>query len=75
MRGSGFPSADHDILGITDRAHRLMPVGFYYKTFTKPRFAWPLAERVIRRATGVGTLPLRPAPGVKPTRYLSATRS
>ena len=34
-----------------------MPVGFYYKTFIRPRFAWQVAERVIRRATGVGALP------------------
>ena len=30
-----------------------MPVGFYYKTFVRPRFAWPIAERdwsVVRRA-------------------------
>ena len=36
---------------------RFLPVGFYYKAFIKPRFAWPLAERVIRRATGLGALP------------------
>ena len=30
-----------------------MPVGFYYKTFIRPRFAWEVAEKVIRRATGL----------------------
>ncbi len=35
-----------------------MPVGFYYKTFIRPRFAWEVAERVIRRATGLGKLPV-----------------
>ena len=35
-----------------------MPVGFYLKTFIRPRFAWRMAERVIRRGTGSGPLPL-----------------
>ncbi len=56
-RAGGWPSADRDLLHATDSLHRLMPVGFYYKTFIRPRFAWPVAERVIRRATGLGTLP------------------
>ena len=56
-RTGGWPNADHDLLHVTDSLHRLMPVGFYYKTFIKPRFAWPLAERLIRRATGLGRLP------------------
>jgi len=56
-RPGGFPNAERDLLHVTDSLHRVMPVGFYYKTFVRPRFAWPLAERVIRRATGLGTLP------------------
>lgn len=56
-RPGGFPDAERDLLHVTDFLHRLMPVGFYYKTFVRPRFAWPVAERVIRRATGLGALP------------------
>ena len=56
-RAGGWPNADHDLLHVTDSLHRVMPVGFYYKTFIRPRFAWPVAERVIRRATGLGRLP------------------
>lgn len=56
-RAGGWPNADLDLLHITDSLHSVMPVGFYYKTFIKPRFAWPVAERVIRRATGLGRLP------------------
>ena len=56
-RPTGWPTTEHDLLHVTDRLHRLMPVGFYYKTFIRPRFAWTAAERVIRRATGLGTLP------------------
>jgi sarcosine oxidase subunit alpha len=57
-RGRGWPSAEHDLLHVADLAHALMPVGFYLKTFIRPRFAWRMAERVIRRATGSGPLPL-----------------
>jgi sarcosine oxidase subunit alpha len=56
-RESGWPSTDRDALHVTDRLHVLMPVGFYYKTFIRPRFAWEVAEKVIRRATGLGHLP------------------
>jgi sarcosine oxidase subunit alpha len=56
-REGGWPSPDRDLLHATDSLHRLMPVGFYYKTFVKPGFAWDVASKVIRRATGLGTLP------------------
>jgi sarcosine oxidase, subunit alpha len=56
-REEGWPSTERDLLHITDAFGRIMPVGFYYKTFIKPRFAWRVAEKVIRRATGTGTLP------------------
>ena len=57
-RETGWPSTERDLLHVTDKLHRLMPVGFYSKTFIRPRWAWTVAERVIRRATGVGRLPL-----------------
>ena len=69
-RETGRPSADRDALAINDSLHVLMPVGFYYKTFIRPRFVWPIVEKLIRRATGVGTLPARPAPQPKPARHL-----
>ena len=61
-RARGWPSTEHDLLHVTDLMHPLMPVGFYMKTFVRPRFAWPVAERVIRRATGSGPLPERREP-------------
>jgi sarcosine oxidase subunit alpha len=64
-RESGWPSAEHDLLGVADHLHALLPVGFYYKAFTRPRWLWPVAERVIRRATGLGSLPLDRAPDRK----------
>jgi sarcosine oxidase subunit alpha len=69
-RGSGRPSADFDLLAVTDRAHKLMPVGFYYKTFIRPRWAWGFAEKIIRRATGIGRLPVGRAPKKKDSRHV-----
>jgi sarcosine oxidase, subunit alpha len=69
-RETGWPSADRDALSVMDRLHWATPVGFYYKVFSRPRWLWPFAERVIRRATGTGTLPTDVAADAKPTRFL-----
>ncbi len=69
-RESGWPSTEHDVLNITDHLHRFMPVGFYYKAFVRPRWAWEFAEKIIRRATGIGTLPMDRAPELKPSRHV-----
>jgi sarcosine oxidase, subunit alpha len=51
------PSLDFDLMAVTDRVgSRLTPPGFYYKTFIKPRRLWPLYERVLRNAAGLGRL-------------------
>jgi sarcosine oxidase subunit alpha len=68
-RETGWPSADRDLLAVTDRLHPLLPVGFYYKTFVRPRGAWSIAERAIRRATGVGRLPTAPPPSLRSARH------
>ena len=33
------------------------PLGFYYKTFIRPRRLWPLYEKVLRHAAGLGRAP------------------
>lgn len=68
-RETGWPSTERDLLAINDHLHWAMPVGFYYKMFVKPRFAWETAEKVIRRATGTGTLPLGVERSHTPTRH------
>ena len=55
-RQGGWPSVERDVLSILDRLHMLLPVGFYYKTFIRPRRAWAVADRVIRRTVGLGRL-------------------
>ncbi|MBI3648869.1 MAG: (2Fe-2S)-binding protein [Actinobacteria bacterium] len=71
-RESGFPGAERDLLAIANKLHPLMPVGFYYKAFGRPRWLWPLAERVIRRATGIGALRLDEPPRPKPAAHVHA---
>ena len=36
---------------------RLLPTGFYYKTFMAPAPLWPFAERMLRRQAGLGRVP------------------
>src|SRR5271155_3949209 len=44
-------------MAITDkRGGPFTPPGFYYKTFIRPRRLWPLYEKVLRHAAGLGTL-------------------
>ncbi len=51
-----WPSLQRDALSIIDKFDWLLPVGFYYKTFIRPRFMWPLAEKFLRRAAGLGKI-------------------
>src|SRR5262249_59238079 len=51
------PSLDFDVMRATDLfGSRFTPPGFYYKTFIKPRRLWPLYEKVLRHAAGLGVL-------------------
>ena len=55
-RQNAWPSADRDLLALNDTAiaHKLLPVGFYYKTLIKPAWAWPKVEPFIRKVAGLG---------------------
>jgi sarcosine oxidase subunit alpha len=57
VRENGWPSVEHDALSVLWRLRRLLPVGFYYKTFLRPRRTWSLAEPLVRRLAGIGTAP------------------
>ena len=61
-RQNAWPSVDRDALNVIDKGHFLMPVGFYYKAGVKPKFAWPMAEGVIRRVAGLGFIDKNDAP-------------
>jgi sarcosine oxidase, subunit alpha len=52
------PSLDFDVMAVTDAVGGpFTPPGFYYKTFIRPRRLWPLFEKVLRNAAGLGKLP------------------
>ncbi len=54
---NAWPSLDRDVMSINEHLSPLLPPGFYYKTFIRPRRLWPVYENVLRRAAGLGTLP------------------
>ena len=48
---------DFDLMSITDRVGGpFTPVGFYYRTFIRPRALWPAYEKFLRNAAGLGKL-------------------
>ena len=50
-------SLDFDFMSLTDKiGGPFTPVGFYYRTFIRPRAAWPLYEKFLRSAAGLGKL-------------------
>ena len=59
---NGWPGLSFDIGSINNWLARLLPAGFYYKTFMWPRSAWMRYERHIRRAAGLGIAPTAPDP-------------
>jgi sarcosine oxidase subunit alpha len=63
-RANGWPSVDRDALSCLGWFKWAMPVGFYYKVFTRPKGLWRFVERFIVRLTGLGPVDtsLRPAP-------------
>lgn len=59
-----WPSLRFDVNAVTDLCSRLLPAGFYYKTFKWPPSWWPGYERVIRHAAGMGVAPREADPDV-----------
>ncbi|MGO9957290.1 MAG: 2Fe-2S iron-sulfur cluster-binding protein [Solirubrobacteraceae bacterium] len=54
---NAWPSLEHDVMSAADKfGGPLMGPGFYYKTFMRPRRLWPLYEKVLRNAAGLGRL-------------------
>jgi sarcosine oxidase subunit alpha len=54
---NAWPSLDFDVMRTTDLVGGpFTPPGFYYKTFIKPRRLWPVYEKVLRSAAGLGKL-------------------
>jgi sarcosine oxidase subunit alpha len=61
---NAWPSLDFDILNVFDTLSHFLPVGFYYKKFHKPRWLWPIFEKVVRNIAGLGRIDVHEtAPG------------
>ena len=59
---NSWPSLNLDVLSVLDRLGWLMPVGFYYKALHRPKLLWKLAQRVIRRVGGLGSIDINSVP-------------
>ena len=57
-----WPSIGFDIGALNNLASRLLPAGFYYKTFMWPPSWWLDYEGCIRAAAGMGRSPQTPDP-------------
>jgi sarcosine oxidase, subunit alpha len=67
-----WPSLRFDIGAINNTLSRLIPAGFYYKTFMWPASRWMSYERLIRRAAGLGRAPDGPDPDRYDERHFDA---
>ncbi len=64
-----WPSVQFDISSINNLLSRLLPAGFYYKTFMWPPSLWMTYEGLIRRIAGMGRAPSQPDPDNYAHRY------
>ena len=60
---NGWPSTEFDLMSYIGKVGgRMMPPGFYYKTFMYPQSMWDTYEKYIRKAAGFGRSPLENDP-------------
>ncbi len=53
-----WPSLEFDVGVVNNYVARMLPAGFYYKTFIHPRAAWKhLFEPIVRQSAGLGRVP------------------
>ncbi len=57
-----WPALGFDLAALTGLFSRLLPAGFYYKTFMWPPALWRTYEHLLRRAGGLGRCPTEPDP-------------
>lgn len=55
---NGWPNVENDLMGTVGKiGGKMMPPGFYYKTFMYPQSMWETYEKFIRKAAGLGRAP------------------
>ena len=67
---NNWPSLTTDFGALSDTCSRLLPAGFYYKTFMRPKRLWEWYEGHIRRVAGVGRAPEEPDADIYDKRHL-----
>jgi sarcosine oxidase subunit alpha len=63
------PSVEFDVGAVNGWFARLIPAGFYYKTFMASQAAWHFFEKRIRASSGLGTAPTLPDPDFYEKRF------
>lgn len=63
-------SLDHDRDAYLGKFSKFMPVGFYYRSFYKPKGMWKIWEPIIRKKAGLGVLDLTFKPEYYDKAYL-----
>ncbi|ELF1012598.1 (2Fe-2S)-binding protein, partial [Pseudomonas aeruginosa] len=59
VSGQNFAgSLDNDRDALLGKFSKFMPVGFYYRSFYKPKGMWKVWEPIIRKKAGLGALAL-----------------
>ena len=61
------PSVEFDVRSVNSLMSRLIPAGFFYKTFMASQAVWHFFERRIRASSGLGSVPEH----ADPDRYAS----
>lgn len=67
-----FGGLTRDYAQVIDRLGRFLPVGFYYKTFYRPKGSWRYWEKLIRALAGLGKVDLAARHGYYDKQYLFA---
>jgi sarcosine oxidase, subunit alpha len=66
VRGqNAWPGLRFDLLRVFDKLDAFLPVGFYYKRFHRPRWLWPIFERVVRHVAGLGRIDVNAVPDLE----------
>ena len=66
VRGQhAWPSLERDVFAVFDKLAPALPVGFYYKTFIRPSWLWPVYEKALRHLAGLGRLDIHREPQVQ----------
>ncbi len=67
---NAWPTLETDLMSLTQLGDEFLPVGFYYKTFIRPKALWPVYEKVLRNAAGLGKLDVDAPPEDFDKQYL-----